>query len=78
MDHNHISMASQDEQRLTFSVNEAAAALGISRDLVYDLLRTGQLQSLKAGRRRLISRQHLEDFLGGASSLASDGLPRSR
>jgi excisionase family DNA binding protein len=51
--------------RLAFSPDEVAATLGISRDLVYDLLRTGQLQSVKAGRRRLISRRHVEDFLAG-------------
>jgi excisionase family DNA binding protein len=59
------SATSQGEQRLAFSPDEVAAALGISRDLVYDLLRTGQLRSVKAGRRRLISRQHIEAFLAG-------------
>jgi excisionase family DNA binding protein len=64
MNRNDASAVGQSEQqRLAFSVDEVAAALGISRDLVYDLLRTGQLRSVKAGRRRLISRQHIEDFL---------------
>jgi excisionase family DNA binding protein len=53
------------EPRLAFSPDEVAAALGISRELVNDLLRTGKLQSVKAGRRRLISCQHLESFLAG-------------
>jgi hypothetical protein len=35
-------------ERLAYSPEEAAEALGISRHLVYDLLRTGQLQSRKA------------------------------
>jgi excisionase family DNA binding protein len=53
------------EPRLAFSREEVAAALGISRELVNDLIRAGKLGSVKAGRRRLISRKHLDDFLDG-------------
>jgi excisionase family DNA binding protein len=49
--------------RLAYSPDEVAEALGISRELVNDLLRTGRLGSVKAGRRRLIGRHHLEAFL---------------
>jgi excisionase family DNA binding protein len=49
--------------RLAYSPDEAAELLGISRELVHDLLRTGQLGSRKAGRRRLIAKHHLEAFL---------------
>jgi excisionase family DNA binding protein len=49
--------------RLAYSPEEAAELLGISRELVHDLLRTGQLGSKKAGRRRLIAKHHLEAFL---------------
>ena len=52
-------------ERLAYSPDEAAELLGISRELVHDLLRTGQLGSVKAGRRRLIARRHLEAFLAG-------------
>jgi excisionase family DNA binding protein len=52
-------------ERLAYSPDEAAELLGISRKLVHDLLRTGQLGSVKAGRRRLIARHHLEAFLAG-------------
>ncbi len=38
-------------------------ALGLSRDLLYDEMRIGRLQYLKVGRRRIISRQHLDEFL---------------
>jgi excisionase family DNA binding protein len=47
------------------SPDEAAALPGISKELVHDLLRTGQLRPVKAGRRRLIARRHLEAFLAG-------------
>jgi excisionase family DNA binding protein len=50
-------------ERLAYSPDEAAELLGISRELVHDLLRTGQLGSVKAGRRRLIGKRHLEEFL---------------
>jgi excisionase family DNA binding protein len=50
-------------ERLAYSPDEAAELLGISRELVHDLLRAGQLGSVKAGRRRLIGKQHLEAFL---------------
>jgi excisionase family DNA binding protein len=43
-------------ERLAYSLDEAAELLGISRELVHDLLRTGQLGSVKAGRRRLIAK----------------------
>jgi excisionase family DNA binding protein len=52
-------------ERLAYSPDEAAELLGISRELVHDLLRTGQLGSVKAGRRRLIAKHHLEAFLSG-------------
>ena len=60
-----ISVIEPDEpaSRLAYSVQEVAQALGISRDMVNDLLRTGQLGSIKVGRRRLISRKHLERLL---------------
>ena len=51
--------------RLAYSPDEAAGVLGISPELVYDLLRTGQLGSVKAGRRRLISRANIDAFLAG-------------
>ena len=52
-------------ERLAYSPEEAAEALGISRHLVYDLLRTGQLRSRKAGNRRLIGLHQIEAFLAG-------------
>lgn len=52
-------------ERFAYSPDEAAELLGISRELVHDLLRTGQLRSVKAGRRRLIAKHHLEAFLAG-------------
>ena len=51
------------EQRLAYSVDEAATVTGLSRDLLYDQMRTGKLGYLKIGRRRIITREHLAAFL---------------
>jgi excisionase family DNA binding protein len=50
-------------ERLAYSVDEAARLTGLSRDLLYDEMRRGHLDYIKVGRRRLITRQHLEQFL---------------
>ena len=50
-------------ERLAYSIDEAAHLTGLSRDLLYDEMRRGHLHYLKVGRRRLITRQHLEQFL---------------
>jgi excisionase family DNA binding protein len=54
-------------ERLAYSVGEAARLTGLSRDLLYDEMRRGNLQYVKIGRRRLITRRHLQEFLGLAS-----------
>jgi excisionase family DNA binding protein len=54
-------------ERLAYSVDEVAAITGLSRDLLYDQMRVGKLAYLKIGRRRIITRQHLEAFLTGAT-----------
>ena len=50
-------------ERLTFTVPEAAALLGIGTTLTKELIRTGELASLKIGSRRLIARADLEAFV---------------
>jgi len=54
-------------ERLAYSVDEAARLTGLSRDLLYDQMLRGNLAYIKVGRRRLITRQHLQHFLGLAS-----------
>jgi excisionase family DNA binding protein len=58
------SEANLTTDRLAYSVDEAARITGLSRDLLYDQMRAGKLSYLKVGRRRIITRQHLEAFLG--------------
>jgi excisionase family DNA binding protein len=54
-------------ERLAYSVDEVARLTGLSRDLLYDEMRRGNLSYVKIGRRRVITRQHLQQFLGLAS-----------
>ncbi len=49
--------------RLTYTVPEAAALLGIGTTLAKELIRTGELRSIKIGRRRLVARADLEIFV---------------
>ena len=48
---------------LLLSVSEVALLLGIHRTTVYHLLATGELRSTTLGRRRLIPRAALEEFV---------------
>jgi excisionase family DNA binding protein len=57
----------EPNERLAYSVDEAAAITGLSRDLLYDQMRAGKLAYIKVGRRRIITRQHLEAFLARAT-----------
>jgi excisionase family DNA binding protein len=51
-------------------VEEAARALGIGRSLVYDLIRTGRLRSLKVGSRRLIPITAIDEVISELSKEA--------
>jgi excisionase family DNA binding protein len=46
-----------------FTVREAAKLLGLSRTKVYELIRSGDLESFHIGRSRRIARQALDRFV---------------
>ena len=46
-----------------YTVEQVAKMLNISRDKVYYLLRTRQLRSIKIGKSRRITDQHLAAFI---------------
>ncbi len=54
-----------DDQRLTLTVTEAAQALGISRGMAYECVRTGEIPSVRLGGRILVPRKRLDDLLHG-------------
>lgn len=45
----------------TYTVEQVAEVLQIGRDKVYGLLRTGQLRSIKIGKLRRITSDHLAE-----------------
>ena len=61
--------------RLTYTVTEAAALLGISRTSAYECVRRGEIPSLTLGRRVVISRVVLERMVDGGLEHA-DAVPR--
>lgn len=54
-------------ERLTYTVPEAAALLGISRNTTYEAIRTGQIPAIRIGRRLVISRVQLDRLLSGTA-----------
>lgn len=55
-----------NDLRLTYTIDEAAVLLGLSRNFVYEQVRNGTVPSIKIGRRRLVPRVGLERMLEGA------------
>ncbi len=56
------------------SVEDAARVLGLSRTTVFTLVRTGELESIKVGSRRLVPRQSIDAFV--AVGLAEPSVDR--
>ncbi|MFB9532733.1 helix-turn-helix domain-containing protein [Nonomuraea roseola] len=52
-----------------YTVEQVAEMLSIGRDKVYFLLRTGQLKSIKIGKLRRITDQHLADFVSSLEAI---------
>ncbi|MFF4619214.1 helix-turn-helix domain-containing protein [Nonomuraea jabiensis] len=55
-----------------YKVEEVAELLGVGRDKIYQLLRTRQLHSIKIGRSRRITDQHLADFIASLEQVDQD------
>jgi excisionase family DNA binding protein len=52
-----------DVQKLAYSIAEGAKASGLSRSLLYEAIRVGELQSIKIRGRRLILVEDLRIYL---------------
>lgn len=57
-------LTSEEMPPLLFSCEEVARLLHVGRGKVYDLLRTGELRSIKVGGCRRVSAKALADFVG--------------
>jgi excisionase family DNA binding protein len=53
------------QSRLTLTVEEVAATLGISRAFAYEAVRRGEIPSIRIGRRVLVPRAALKRLLDG-------------
>lgn len=58
------------QERLTMTVEEASEALGISRSLAYELVRRGEIPSLRLGRRVVVPVRALENLVRQAGAAA--------
>lgn len=55
-------------ERLTLTVEEAAAALGIGRTMAYYAVKSGQIPSVRIGKRRLIPKDGLKQMLNNSGT----------
>ena len=56
------------DERITLTIAEAGALLGISRAHTYELARVGELPSIKLGKRVVVPRRALEQFIENAAN----------
>jgi excisionase family DNA binding protein len=57
------SNETQPSERLAYKPEELSALLGIGRSSVYEALRTGAIRSTRLGRRIVVSKQAIDEFL---------------
>ena len=57
----------QEIERVAYSPNEAARALGLSLNHVYDLIRLGTIPSVRLGKRILIPKSEIDKLMQSAS-----------
>lgn len=50
-------------ERATYSVDEAAARLGVGRNAAYEAIKRGELPALRIGRRLVVPRAALDRLL---------------
>lgn len=53
-------------QKLTLTVQEAANQIGVSKPAIYKLLEDGDIHAIRIGRKILIPREAVTDYLRGA------------
>ena len=60
---NVINQVTPSDAKITLTVTEAANMLGISLPKMYEVVRMGRIPSIRVGRRIVISRQAVLDWL---------------
>jgi excisionase family DNA binding protein len=64
-----LALSPRDEPPALLSVQECALLLGLSRTMVFSLIRDGALRSVKVGTRRLVARAAIEHFVTESGEL---------
>jgi excisionase family DNA binding protein len=63
---------------MTYTAAQAAKALGISRNSVYELLRRGELRSVRIGHRLIIPKAAIAELVGDGEPASALATPRDR
>ena len=64
-----VGSPAPDPERRTYTVDEAAAQIGISRSFAYELVKTGRIRAIPLGRRVVIPKRWLDEFIDGGSEI---------
>jgi excisionase family DNA binding protein len=67
-----------NNQRLAYSPLECAALIGVSKNLIYSMLESGQIKSIRAGdakKRIIIPAAAIQEFLATAGTGKGGELP---
>ena len=67
---NPTDAATIDTTRLTYTVDEVARLLNLSRGITYQYVRDGVIPAERIGRRWLVPRKRLHDWLDGRREVA--------
>lgn len=52
-----------ENQKVSFTLEEAIIATGLTRSRIYQAISSAALRTFKAGRRRMVSRKALEEYV---------------
>lgn len=55
----------QDDNKLLYTVPHAAEVLDLSKTTIWNMIRDGQLESVKVRNRRMITRTAIDRYLAG-------------
>lgn len=63
----------QPTERLSYTTDEACAATGLNRNAFYRAMHSGQLNTFKVGKRRMVSARALREYIEAREKEASSG-----
>lgn len=61
-------------EKLTYSIQEAAELIGISKSYMYELARQGKVPVLKLGNKRVIPKERFHKWVNGEEHQTTDAL----